>query len=101
MRNHNSTQASNKSSGGENRWLEQCSRKSVFIASNSSHMPHPKGFKKKAFASTEDSSMLIYRHFPSSIFSKVPALPLDSGYMLFGKCSLGFSITSVHPNAIK
>src|SRR5688572_10132164 len=92
--------AANKSSGGENRWLEQWSRNSFSTSSNLSHIPHPKDFDKDALSSTEDLNLLICRHSPSLILGKGSAIPLESGCIFFKKRSFGLSITPVLLNVM-
>src|SRR6218665_2410107 len=91
MLNHYSA---NKSSGGENRWLEQCSRKSFSVSSSSSHIPHPKDFDKDSPSSTVDFSLQIKRHLPLIIFCKEYAIPLESGFVF---CEKPLSSSSIAP----
>ena len=91
--NYSKAPSANKSSGGENRWLEQCSRKSFSMSSNLSHTPHPKDFDKDAPSSTEDFSSLINKYLPLIISCKESATPLESGFVFCEKCLSDSAIT--------
>src|SRR5688572_12718133 len=91
------SRSTTKSSGGENRWLEQCSRNTDSISKSSSHIPHPKDLDKIAFPSAGDMNLLLQAHSPSLIFGTGPAIPLETGYniIFFDKHSSRLSITPV------
>src|SRR6218665_985995 len=50
-----------KSSGGNNRWPEQCSRNCFCGSSMALHLAHPKQFDKHTFSSTKKLNLLSHR----------------------------------------